>query len=524
MSDDRHDDDIERDADAPEAPPESGEPETPSGSPMGLDPEEVMRDPLGAMAKLMANPEAMQALQGFMNSPMARNLLSGGVQSPLFQQVLSQNPMLQSMLDQAGNRAGGLGNIDEMMKQMSSGGGFPFPGGGFPGGGFPGRAPTPPPPAPEPEEVEEEDEDENLDEPVIALLDPPHTGTPAYPDPAPVASLEALLDGADAAFIEAIAELAESRLLHHVGASAHARLGEKAQASGRSRASDLLLCQGAFAGELSWYAICRLEEDFDNASFVPLARHALACVTYHSGYRVPSFVNQLLAFLLEMNEAGESDLKHATWALSGQPGDSIEGVFEVVWSDAEDLLSALAQTPFSPRSLAAFAIALISWKELDPAERPTAASKMLAVFDDDAQRLPELYRTIALLLGGEEVEGVRAYHLPRTVASDLAEACAHTLGITETLQSATEHWPLEKDQREAHDGLLSALDVLWSEAEEAARVAYLDALIASEHEFLRARAYEVGAAWVPHDYLERAAEDSDPGIRRWATQELEALR
>src|SRR5690606_8826175 len=103
--------------------------------------------------------------------------------------------------------------------------------------------------------------------------------------------------------------LAEQRLSHHLDAGQRARLDAEAEAAGRGRAVDLLVSQGAFVGELAWYAICRLEDEFEPETFAALARHALSCVALPCGWRVPSFITQLLGFLVELGDATEQDVR-----------------------------------------------------------------------------------------------------------------------------------------------------------------------------------------------------------------------
>src|SRR5690606_32256997 len=226
-------------------------------------------------------------------------------------------------------------------------------------------AAPPAPAAADPEPVEEV-----LDEPRVALLDPPVPGTPAFPDPAPVASLSALLELLPEGARRDVAALADKRVAHHLGADGLERLGVLASQRGAAQSVDLLVCQGAFAGELAWYAICTLEEAHGADTFAPLAHHALQCVTFNCGYRVPSFVTQLVQYLLDVGALREQDLRHATWALSGQPRDGESGVFEVDFDQLEELAAGLGDTSLDRSLQAAFLVAVLGWRELDLSERP----------------------------------------------------------------------------------------------------------------------------------------------------------
>ena len=56
------------------------------------------------------------------------------------------------------------------------------------------------------------------------------------------------------------------------------------------------------------------------------------------------------------------------------------------------------------------------------------------------------------------------------------------------------------------------------------RDAFLEGVLACDDAEIRAQAYRVAAAWAPHDYLDRAAEDESDAIRDWAAEELKTLK
>src|SRR5690606_1566305 len=104
MSDDRDDEKSEHTpddtaTDAPEVPP--GAPDLDA---LGFDPQEVMRDPLGAVFKIMSDPNAMQAFESFLSSPVAQQMLGQGLDNPMIKQMVDNNPMLKSMMSQAASQ------------------------------------------------------------------------------------------------------------------------------------------------------------------------------------------------------------------------------------------------------------------------------------------------------------------------------------------------------------------------------------------------------------------------------------
>lgn len=490
----------------------------PDPSQFGIDPNEMMRDPFGAAFKMLSNPEAMKAFEGFMQTPMAQKLLSQGMQSPMFQQMMANNPMLQKM----GQHAGG----------------FPDLGSLFGGGGRPGAA--------QPDDDDEEEDDDHhhqggsaepfIDEPVLDLLTSPYPG-PAFPEPQAgrVASFDALLAELPEDARRRVLDIAETRVTHHLGAKGCVRLQQESKQRGLARAIDLLVCQGAFMGEVAWYSIVKLEDDFESSVFVPLARHALSCVTAPCGLRVPSFLNQLLNFLAEEGAAEAQDVRHAVWALSGQPRDAIDGVFEMTWDDVEEVIGNLAGTPdedapddamntplVEPRLLAAAIAGLVGWRELDLHERPRGVEELLDLLDED-QREPVLRTLAELIGGGVELEGLRGAHVPTSQRRILAERATDELGAEAMLELVERTWRLERPY-DAWLGVLQALDVHYNDAPAEARTRFFEKVLQSDDTSLRKLAYQVGAAWEPHTWLERATRDADATLRSWAEDELKALR
>ncbi len=466
-----------------------------------FDPQELMRDPMGVMMRTMQDPKAMQAVQAFMGSPKGQEMLAASLKNPMLKQMLGNNPLLGGLLGKGGS-------------------GFnPFSIFGGRGGATPPTNPAPPRPEPAPEP---EPDPNDIDEPVIALLDPPQLGMHAFPDPAPLASWDDVLQGCSPTAREAVVELATARARHHLGDEGMARLEHAAKKRAVARPIDLLACQGALAGEVAWYAVCRLEEEHGTAAFTPLVRHALRCVTFNSGYRVPSFATQLLGVLIGLEALLPQDVRHVTWALSGQPRDQVDGVFEITWDDVDDLVAGVAgHEDVDDALLTAFLAALLGWKECDHDARPSAME--VALEDLPKARRKPVLTVLAELLGGREEQGVRGTHLPDPIAQAAAEQVARHLGVNHAITIANAQWDPTRHSAPTR-GLLHVLDLRWHDAETEPRERFIDRVLESEDDALRALTYRVAAAWEPHTYLERAIEDTAADIRRWAEKEMETLR
>jgi hypothetical protein len=463
-----------------------------------LDPQEAMRNPMGALNKMFENPKAMEAFQSFMSTPMARQIMEQGFNSPMLQQMMGGNPMLQQMMGQMGGA------------QMPPG--FAMP------PGFPGGA----------QEVDEddqdeddEDEDDGIDEPVLDLLNPPHGG-PAYPAQGPMTWATLLAQMPDT-MRQPLTELAASKLLHHLGPEGVQRLVAAARTAGRENVLDLLVNQGAFAGELAWYAICRLEdEDNDEdaaaaqtTAFAVLAKHALSCVALPCGWCVPSFVTQLLGYLIETEQLSDADVRYATWAIASQPTDGREGIFEFSLDDIKELADGLSNAKLDPQTRAVSLAALVAWRILGE-EQPQALPAVLeAIPPPQAKQLLLVLGT--LIDGQREVQGLRARGWPLGLVLQAIDLHAQVLGVGETLDLGR-YWAFDGQALAAHQGLLRALDAYWADAPAAARERYLDHVLSCDVDPLRAQAYQVAAAWLPKPYLTRAAQDPAESIRRWAQE------
>ncbi|MDX9721307.1 MAG: hypothetical protein RBU37_11225 [Myxococcota bacterium] len=439
---------------------------------LSIDPQEFMRDPMGAVFKIMSDPNAMAAVEQFMTSPAAQQMLSQGMNDPTMQRLLAQNPMLGGAFSQFG-----------------------------------GSTFAPPPRRSEPQAAEPVQEE--LDEPRLPLLDPPRGG-PAYPEQAQF-DLDALLPELDAEGRALLRALAERRVQHHLGEKGIARLHSK-----QREPVDALLGQAAFAGELAWYAICELEEHIAFDHLAPLAKHALACVRHACAYRVPSFLTQLVHALADAELLSADDLRHACWALSAQPRDGVDGIFEIDEQHANELFSVLSEAELEPRLLAIFAVALLSWKEFEPSAR---RSTLLSLFENmGPSRLREMALVWSEWLGERiEIEGWRANQAPDELCVELAERCCSALGLDKVLEFARA-WRCSPPAA-AHEGLLRVLDVQWSDATAGPRDAYLEQLFDEAPVALRKLAFRVAAAWQPHEILARAELDTEPSIRTWAASE-----
>ena len=471
--------------------------------------------------KLMTDPKARNAIQQMMQNPEARQMMSQGLKDPKIKDMIKSNPLISGMASKAGVDMDS--SFDDLAGQLNNPGGLPgF--GGFPGG-FPGgfQPPQPPPaqatasvdmPA-EPEDIDEADE---IDEPKLALLNPPHGGV-AFPSQLPFEGFAALLAPMPEAVASALRELAVARAEHHLGSLALLE-AKRVDTAGAQEALDLLLCQGAFAGELAWYAICRLEEEHGDQHFVALAKHALSSVTFNSGYRVASFNIQLLRYLAEHQALDEDALRWATWGLSGQPRDGVDGLFEIDWEDFDELLAEALKATDDDALVCAFMVALLGWQELDRSERPRGAEHALAALPQARRQGIEAH--LLVLLGGErELEGVRSNFLPQAVATAIAERLVADLGPDPVLDAAAS-WRLRAPFAPQY-GVLQALDIQWTQSSDAKRDAFFEKIFDCEDVELRRFAFRVGAAWAPHEFLERAALDPAKGIRRWAERELKSL-
>ncbi|OIP37917.1 MAG: hypothetical protein AUK47_12850 [Deltaproteobacteria bacterium CG2_30_63_29] len=504
MSDDKKDpsvDDVVAETPPEETyPGESSEsadagPEIPD---FGLDPRTLMSDPFGAMMKIMSDPNAMKTLNDFVNSAKGKEMITKGMENPAIKQMMGGNPMFDGALK---------GALRDGFKMPPGFGGSPV--------SKPAAA-SKPAPVKVPESVEPE-----LDEPVIPLLDGPH-GQLAFPVLAKVASFDELLAELPEEARVAILRIAEKRLRHHLGEAGLQRLAALATAQNLTRPMDVLVNQGAFVGEVVWYAIVELEEGFAPGTFVGLASHALECVTHACGYRVASFVTQLLQYLLDSEAVTVTNVRHAIWSLSGQPEDGVDGVFEISWEDVDTLVEGALEATLPPPVLTALLVGLLGWRALDPSERSGAFEGMLDRMD------PERQEAVLGVLGeflsdAKDLEGLRASQMPEVLTRSIAERIATQLGIERALVLAAGSWKL-KPPASAHVGLLRALDVSWAQANGKLRTGYLDNLLKEGDRELRTLVYQVAAAWDPHTYLERAAQDPAVSISKWAVKELEALR
>jgi hypothetical protein len=483
-----------------------------------LDPQEAMRNPMGALGKMFENPKAMEAFQSFMETPMAREIMEQGFNSPILQQLMGSNPMLQSMMSQLGGQA--------------AGGGFP-PGFPMPPGFAGGPAMDMDADEDDDEDADEDsddvdsddDDDDDIDEPVLDLLSPPHGG-PAYPAQGPL-TWGGLLSQLPASLQGPLTELAATKVIHHIGQQGLQQLAAEAAAAGRAHPLDLLINQGAFAGELAWYAICRLESDDEDEAaeqaraFAALAKHALACVSLPCGWCVPSFVTQLLSYLLESEVASNEDVRYATWAIASQPIDGREGIFEMDLEDLQALAASLDAAPLEPQTRAVALAALVAWRILGD-EQPKALPSVVEAISPPATR--QLLLALGTLLDGQrELQGLRARGWPLGLVLQVADAHAQVLGIAETL-SLGRYWAFDGQALAAHQGLLRALEAHWADAPADSRDLYLDHVLSSDVDPLRFQAYQVAVAWLPKPFLERAARDPAEQIRRWATAQSQALR
>jgi hypothetical protein len=476
-----------------------------------LDLQDAMSNPMGALGKMFENPKAMEAFQSFMSTPMAREIMEQGFNSPVLQQLMGGNPMLQSMMSQLSGQAA-AGGIPP---------GFPMPPGFNPGAMDVGEDDEE-----EGDDDDDDDEDEDgIDEPVLDLLSPPHGG-PAYPANGPL-TWAALLAKIPPSLHGPLTQLAATKIIHHIGEQGIHRLSAEASAAGLAHPLDLLINQGAFAGELAWYAICRLEDDDEDIAaeqakaFALLAKHALSCVTLPCGWCVPSFPTQLLGYLLETEAASAEDVRFATWAVASQPVDGREGIFEMDLEDLEDLAKNLDSMSLDPQARAAALAALIAWRVLGE-EQPKALPTVAEAISAAATR--QLLLILGTLLDGQrEIQGLRARGWPMGLVLQVADAHAQVLGIAETLDLGR-YWAFDGQALAAHQGLLRALEAHWADAPAASRDRYLDHVLSSDVDPLRIQAYQVAVAWLPKPFLERASRDPSEQIRRWATAQAEALR
>ncbi len=464
---------------------------------LDIDPQEVLRDPISAMFKIFQDPQAIQAIESFIQTPMAQDMMQESMKNPLFQQLLGKDPFVANLFGGPGPRA--------------------------PGPQHPTASPPPPASAPQ---ADDEEEDEALDEPKLNLVLAPHGG-PAFPTPEPhLPTLAQLTAGFPERFDvapapplpshprDAAAAIARARLAHHLAPETIATLDAQAQASGLTNAIDLFINQGAFAGELAWYVICRLEDCCPGRYFTPLAKHALRCVTFACGYRVPSFLTQLVLFLAENDALDAQDLQYATWALSGQPRDGLDGVFEVTWQEVTQLIDRAAAVMQEPEHFGAFVAALSGWQIIDAENLPRTFRDLTAPLP--APRRPELGAALLTLLTGQDLNGVRFNRIADAVVARWVDILPNLIDLDQILRAAP-RWPFAF--KAAHLSLLQNLDLLWGDAPPAPRDAYLEHCLTHDDVEIRHFAYRVGAAWEPNRYLDRAVEDPSPTIRQWANRE-----
>src|SRR5690606_30000784 len=153
------------------------------------------------------------------------------------------------------------------------------------------------------------------------------------------------------------------------------------------------------------------------------------------------FVTQLLSFLLELEVANRDDVRHATWSLSGQPRDGVDGVFEFTSDDLQELsagLYRLLAEPDDERLLAAALVALAGWRELEATPAEALATALAPI---PTERHPELVGIMLEVVGGATaLEGLR--QLGDGISQHLAERYANLAGIDALLERGVA-WPLD---------------------------------------------------------------------------------
>ena len=331
---------------------------------------------LSEIDKLSKTPEMQAQIQESMNNPM-------------FQQMVANNPMLSSMMNQYRQAHG-----------MSTPGSETF-------------------------DVESVDAQPSADgydiklphHKLIDWMNPPSMQPFFIPDDtAKRLHFQTILDEVPEECREKVEILANKRLQLHLAPAAVARLGEIANKYDLT-ALDLMATQGGFMGELFYCASILMPED----DMCDLAHHALKCLMLRSGYPVASYLTQIILYIDSYDDIEKSDWENFVWGLSAQPVPGRDGNFDCTWDDACTIAEIAAENlDAEPELFLAVCLGLLTWPVIDISDVDSPVQTLLDNLPTGSELIARKLK--ACLENGEKLyaitlnnasdelkEGIRAY-------------------------------------------------------------------------------------------------------------------
>ena len=294
--------------------------------------EKFQNDPFGLIGELFTHPEMLSEIDRLSKTPEMQEQIQESMNNPMFQQMVANNPMLSSMMNQY-RQAHGMSTPDTV-------------------------------------DISDEDEVPSADgydiklprHKLIDWLNPPSIQPFFVPeDPAKRLHFSSVLAEVPEECREKVEILANKRIELHLAPTAVSYL-ENLAARFDLTGLDLMATQGGFMGELFYCASILMPED----DMCDLAKHALHCLTLRSGYPVASYLTQIILYLDSYDDIEHCDWENFVWGLSGNPVHGRDGNFECSWEDACNIAEIAAENlDEEPELFLAVCLGLLAWDVLD---------------------------------------------------------------------------------------------------------------------------------------------------------------
>ncbi len=346
--------------------------------------EKFQKDPFSLIGELFKHPEMLSEIDRLSKTPEMQEQIKESMNNPMFQQMVANNPMLSSMMNQY-RQAHGMetpaseSTIDVESNEPSA-------------VGYDIKLPH---------------------HKLIDWMNPPSMQPFFIPDdPAKRMRFSKIVDEVPEECREKVEILANKRLNLHLAPAAVARLEEIATKYGLT-ALDLMATQGGFMGELFYCASILMPED----DMCDLAKHALKCLMLRSGYPVASYLTQIILYLDSYDDISKSDWENFVWGLSGSPVPGRDGNFECSWEDACTIAEVAAENlDDEPELFLAVCLGLLAWPvvSLEGVEAPVQT-----LLDNLTTGSEVIAKKLQTCLDGEKIYSISLNNLRESVRDGL---------------------------------------------------------------------------------------------------------